>query len=457
MGSGISITPTYDDNNDFNRESDSLLSYTNYIKKIEEQRMKGDDIMIESSIGICTDSQDAATVSGQRKSSDLPVSDDMISNAKNEERPGSSKNFDQRAFRRNTRSVSLTDLWEGPMDPESLLKMPPPKLPLSSQYRQHHDLLFIGLDGSGKTSLVNILAMKCIPNGKLLVPPPPTYEPYRIICRNDKYLFSVIDTPGKSFERQGWFGSFPHVISDYYLNYRNNYSKYLHLLKEKANFQNQEDSESFVSEEYSHQIVSTDQKIKEKSKDCELSDFRELSTKGLAEGAKASEHVDGNIIISSTAGENSKLPSINNDTDIENHKPFDTLSDKIKMEERVMDPNLGENNVNGIHQIPTEEALQHKPFCLVFVVDSTDRLRFPIIRQHFIHLSNISILEDVTILIIATKQDLPKARPLTSIRDELGVNKYLRNRKRMLNIVGASAFSSKGVFEAMDWVLKLKG
>ena len=127
-----------------------------------------------------------------------------------------------------------------------------------------------------------------------------------------------------------------------------------------------------------------------------------------------------------------------------------------------MTSNLDDKNLNNLYQIPQEEIIRQRadldlPFCLVYVVDSTDRLRFPIIRKHFIHLSNISILEDVTILIVATKQDLPKARPLASIRDELGVNKYLRNRKRMLNIVGASALSSKAVFEAMDWVLKLKG
>nr|QXF29028.1 ArlX1 [Vischeria sp. CAUP Q 202] len=106
----------------------------------------------------------------------------------------------------------------------------------------------------------------------------------------------------------------------------------------------------------------------------------------------------------------------------------------------------------------SEEALYiEPPICIVFIVDSTDTFRFPLVKQQFLNLTRIEILDGVSILILANKQDKAGAKSADAIRAELGISRLLRNQRRMLKVLPCTVTDPEGVLEAMHWAVQMGG
>lgn len=89
----------------------------------------------------------------------------------------------------------------------------------------------------------------------------------------------------------------------------------------------------------------------------------------------------------------------------------------------------------------------------IFVVDSIDRDRIEIARDE---LRQAFDLEDddqnAAMLVLANKQDLPRAMSISEMTDKLQLNSI---RDRPWYIQGCSATTGDGVFEGLDWIASL--
>lgn len=93
---------------------------------------------------------------------------------------------------------------------------------------------------------------------------------------------------------------------------------------------------------------------------------------------------------------------------------------------------------------------------IIFVVDSNDRDRISIARDELNRMLNEDELRDSILLVLANKQDLPKAMSAGEIVEELG----LRDRsERPWHVQPTTATTGEGLHEGLSWldtVLKKK-
>ncbi|CAL4928486.1 unnamed protein product [Urochloa decumbens] len=88
---------------------------------------------------------------------------------------------------------------------------------------------------------------------------------------------------------------------------------------------------------------------------------------------------------------------------------------------------------------------------MVFVVDSGDRDRIRLARDELNTLLNAEELRDAALLVLANKQDLPKAMSSAEMAQELGLHhRSLGNRR--WHIQSARATSGEGLYEGLDWL-----
>merc|ERR1719161_2994884 len=64
---------------------------------------------------------------------------------------------------------------------------------------------------------------------------------------------------------------------------------------------------------------------------------------------------------------------------------------------------------------------------LIFVVDSSDRDRVEDAREELTNILSADEMRDAVLLVLANKQDLPRAMPAAEITEKLGLNS-MRNR-----------------------------
>jgi ADP-ribosylation factor protein 1 len=64
---------------------------------------------------------------------------------------------------------------------------------------------------------------------------------------------------------------------------------------------------------------------------------------------------------------------------------------------------------------------------------------------------NAPELADATLLVLANKQDLPKAASAGELAHLLGVDKF---RGRTWHVQACNALTGDGLFEGMDWLAK---
>ena len=86
---------------------------------------------------------------------------------------------------------------------------------------------------------------------------------------------------------------------------------------------------------------------------------------------------------------------------------------------------------------------------IIFVVDSNDRDRISLARDELHKLATDDALRDATLLVLANKQDLPKAMTPAEMTDKLGLHSL---RLREWYIQGSCAATGEGLYEGLDWL-----
>ncbi|XP_052827869.1 uncharacterized protein LOC106879364 [Octopus bimaculoides] len=85
--------------------------------------------------------------------------------------------------------------------------------------------------------------------------------------------------------------------------------------------------------------------------------------------------------------------------------------------------------------------------CLLYVVDSADKNRMAESRYELNAVLRQKEMEDVPVIILANKQDLPNALSVSEITDKLNLSKL---DDRRWHIQSTCATTGDGIFEAMD-------
>ena len=84
---------------------------------------------------------------------------------------------------------------------------------------------------------------------------------------------------------------------------------------------------------------------------------------------------------------------------------------------------------------------------LIFVVDSSDKHRFDEVREELTWILNSDELVGVPLVVLANKQDLPKASSPSEIAAKLDLPSL---KGRAWHVHGTSAVNGDGLYEAMD-------
>ncbi|XP_049850587.1 ADP-ribosylation factor 1-like [Schistocerca gregaria] len=86
---------------------------------------------------------------------------------------------------------------------------------------------------------------------------------------------------------------------------------------------------------------------------------------------------------------------------------------------------------------------------IIFVVDSNDRERIDEATLELQKLLREDELRDAVLLVLANKQDLVNAMPISELTEKLGL-KSVRNR--LWSIVATCAVNGDGLFDGLDWL-----
>lgn len=85
---------------------------------------------------------------------------------------------------------------------------------------------------------------------------------------------------------------------------------------------------------------------------------------------------------------------------------------------------------------------------IIFVVDSCDTERMDEVKYFLDSILVKDELRDVTVLVLANKQDLPNAQSVAYVAEALQLYKI----KNKCNIIGTSAMTGDGLSEALGWI-----
>lgn len=83
---------------------------------------------------------------------------------------------------------------------------------------------------------------------------------------------------------------------------------------------------------------------------------------------------------------------------------------------------------------------------LIYVIDSNDRERMEECRDELNFILKADEMKDVPLLVLANKQDLPRAEPLSKIIVDLGLPKL----SRQWHIQGCCAVNGDGILDGMQ-------
>ena len=88
---------------------------------------------------------------------------------------------------------------------------------------------------------------------------------------------------------------------------------------------------------------------------------------------------------------------------------------------------------------------------VIYVVDSNDTARVEEAEEEIKALMEAPDLQDVPLLVLANKQDLPHAIPLNSLVSRLKLSDY---RTRQWHCQACCAKSGDGLYEGLEWLSK---
>jgi len=89
---------------------------------------------------------------------------------------------------------------------------------------------------------------------------------------------------------------------------------------------------------------------------------------------------------------------------------------------------------------------------LIFVVDSSDRERIGLAREELEKTLAEDAMREVSILVLANKQDLPNAMPVCKLCEELNLNQLAGRRPWFIQ--STCAVTSDGLTEGLDWLAR---
>merc|ERR1712032_434935 len=85
---------------------------------------------------------------------------------------------------------------------------------------------------------------------------------------------------------------------------------------------------------------------------------------------------------------------------------------------------------------------------VIFVIDSADKDRIQEARKELDSMLKDALLANVVVLILANKQDLPKAASPSALTDQL----RLREFKQQWKVQGCCGTSGDGLYAGLDWL-----
>ncbi|KAK7111105.1 uncharacterized protein [Littorina saxatilis] len=94
----------------------------------------------------------------------------------------------------------------------------------------------------------------------------------------------------------------------------------------------------------------------------------------------------------------------------------------------------------------------HMMNALVFMVDSGDRERLDQAKDEFHKVAQEEELQNIPVLVLANKQDLPGVMNVSEVAEGLEREKLLRDPKRVVGVLPVSASTGEGVTEALEWI-----
>ncbi|XP_051528477.1 ADP-ribosylation factor 4b [Myxocyprinus asiaticus] len=86
---------------------------------------------------------------------------------------------------------------------------------------------------------------------------------------------------------------------------------------------------------------------------------------------------------------------------------------------------------------------------LIFVVDSSDRERIETAAEELSMMLQEDEMRDAVLLVLANKQDLPKAMPVHELTERLGLHAL---RSRQWYVQATCAVQGSGLYEGLDWL-----
>ncbi|XP_026130634.1 ADP-ribosylation factor 5-like isoform X2 [Carassius auratus] len=86
---------------------------------------------------------------------------------------------------------------------------------------------------------------------------------------------------------------------------------------------------------------------------------------------------------------------------------------------------------------------------LIFVVDSSDHDRIETAAEELNAMLAEDEMRDAVLLVLANKQDLPKAMPVHELTDRLGLHAL---RGRQWFVQATCAVQGSGLYEGLDWL-----
>ena len=88
---------------------------------------------------------------------------------------------------------------------------------------------------------------------------------------------------------------------------------------------------------------------------------------------------------------------------------------------------------------------------VVFVIDSSDRARFPEVKEELVKLTEHSYLKDCAFLIFANKQDLPNAASTDELSRKLGIHPMMRKFDSW-KVCESTATTGNGIDKGFSWL-----
>ena len=85
---------------------------------------------------------------------------------------------------------------------------------------------------------------------------------------------------------------------------------------------------------------------------------------------------------------------------------------------------------------------------IIFVIDSNDGDRIKEAKEELFKMLEQDELSDAHVLVLANKQDLPKAKTASKLSDMLGMH----NLKRSWYVQSCCGTTGDGIYEGLDWL-----